>query len=389
MYKRIFLIVLDSVGCGELPDADKYGDVGANTLGHIAENIEDFNLPNLFKLGLHKIIPVKNNTAPIGIYGKMMEQSAGKDTPSGHWEISGKILEKPFPVYPDGFPEDLLEEWKKATGMKGYLGNKAASGTEIIKELGEEHLKTGFPIVYTSADSVFQIAAHEEIIPVNKLYEICENTRKILTGDHNIGRVIARPFIGTPGNFTRTENRKDFAVTPPDGILTDSVKKSGRDVIAVGKINDIFNGKGITKSIHTGNNKEGIETTLELLNDNTINGLVFVNLVDFDMLYGHRRNVEGYYSALVDFDNALAEMLDKINSDDALFITADHGNDPTYKGTDHTREHVPILAYSPSFRQNVDIGIRKTFADLGQTIAEMLEATPVPDGTSFYDIIKK
>ncbi len=392
MFKRIFLIVLDSVGCGELPDADKYNDVGANTLGHIAEKIENFNLPNLFKLGLNKILnlPDKNsNDEPIGIYGKMMEQAAGKDTPSGHWELTGKIMETPFPVYPNGFPEDLLQEWMKATGMKGYLGNKAASGTEIIKELGEEHLKTGYPIVYTSADSVFQIAAHEDLYPIDKLYDLCIKTRKLLTGEHNIGRVIARPFIGTPGNFTRTENRKDFAVTPPDGILTDVVKKAGKDVIAVGKINDIFNGKGITKSIHTGNNHEGIETILELLDDDSINGLVFVNLVDFDMLYGHRRNVEGYYNALVEFDNALNSILPKLKNNDALFITADHGNDPTYKGTDHTREHVPVLGYGINLKQNVNLGIRSSFADLGQTVADMLSVNPIPAGKSFLSLIKK
>ncbi len=389
MVKRVFLIVLDSVGCGYLPDADKYGDVGANTLGHIKEKIKDFNLPNMFKLGLNKILNIESNNDIIGNYGKMAEKSAGKDTPSGHWEITGAILEKPFPVYPDGFPEDLLKKWMEATGMKGYLGNKAASGTEIIKELGEEHIRTGYPIVYTSADSVFQIAAHEEVIPVEKLYEICRKTREILTGEHNIGRVIARPFIGKDGNFTRTENRKDFAVTPPDGILTDVVKKAGKDVIAVGKINDIFNGKGITKSIHTGNNHEGIKVVEELIEDKNINGLVFVNLVDFDMLYGHRRNVEGYYNALVEFDEALGKYIDKLNDDDVLFITADHGNDPTFKGTDHTREYVPLLNYGKNLKSGVDVGIRETFADLGQTIADMLEVEKLKNGKSFYNLIKK
>ncbi len=388
--KRVFLVVLDSVGCGYLPDADKYGDVGANTLGHIADNIDNFDLPNLTKLGLSNILSLKGvskNSDATGIYGKMAEQAAGKDTPSGHWEITGLILKKPFPTYANGFPEDLLKEFMKATGMKGYLGNKVASGTEIIKELGEEHLKTGYPIVYTSADSVFQIAAHEDVIPIDKLYDICIKTRKMLVGEHNIGRVIARPFIGKPGNFTRTERRKDFALTPPEDTLLDKVSNSGKDVIAVGKISDIFNGKGITKSIHTGNNTEGIETIYKLLDDDSINGLVFVNLVDFDMLYGHRRNVQGYYDALVQFDNALKNIMGKMKEDDVLFITADHGNDPTYKGTDHTREYVPVIGFGKQLKSNINIGIRNSFADLGQTIAEILDVGKLQNGKSFWEKI--
>lgn len=392
MIKRVFLIVLDSVGCGYLPDADRFGDVGADTLHHIAEKIPEFNLPNLFKLGLLNVlklkdIPQPNNVA--GIYGKMAEKSAGKDTPSGHWEIAGLILDKPFPTYPDGFPEELLQKFMEVTGVKGYLGNKAASGTEIIKELGEEHIKTGYPIVYTSADSVFQIAAHEDIIPVEKLYEICEKTREILKGEHNIGRVIARPFIGEPGNFTRTERRKDFSLSPPENTLLDKIKNARMDVIAVGKIEDIFNGKGITKSIHTGNNTEGINVISELIDDDNINGLVFANLVDFDMLYGHRRNVEGYYNALVEFDNALGEYIKKLKDTDIMFITADHGNDPTFKGTDHTREYVPILGYGVALKAGTDVGTRETFADLGQTIAEILNVEPVKNGTSFWNLIRR
>ncbi len=390
MIKRIFLIVLDSVGCGYLPDADKYDDVGANTLGHIAEKIENFNLPNLFKLGLSNIIQLKNiprNNNAKGIYGKMAEKSAGKDTSSGHWEITGLILERPFPTYPNGFPEDLLKRFMEATGVKGYLGNKAVSGTEIIKELGEEHIKTGYPIVYTSADSVFQIAAHEEIIPVEKLYEICKKTREILTGEHNIGRVIARPFIGIPGNFKRTERRKDFSLSPPENTLLDNVKKAGMDVIAIGKINDIFNGKGVTKAIHTGNNIEGIKVISELIDKDDIKGLIFANLIDFDMLYGHRRDIQGYYNALVEFDKALGEYIKKLKDTDILFITADHGNDPSFKGTDHTREYVPVIGYGSFLKSNTDIGTRETFADLGQTIAEILNVEPTKNGTSFWNNI--
>jgi len=390
--KRVFLIVLDSVGCGYLPDAEKFDDVGADTLGHIAEKIKNFNLPNLFKLGLGNIVNSKNVKPvkeAIGIYGKMSEKSASKDTTIGHWEIAGIITEKPFPTYPNGFPEDLLKKFMEVTGVKGYLGNKPASGTEIIKELGEEHIRTGYPIVYTSADSVFQIAAHEEVIPIEKLYEICRKTREILVGEHNIGRVIARPFIGKPGNFVRTERRRDFSVSPPGETLLDKVKKAGKDVVAIGKIEDIFAQQGITEAIHTGNNKDGIQAIYECIKNEKINGLVFANLVDFDMLYGHRRNIEGYYNALVEFDNAIPKFLENLKDDDILFITADHGNDPTFKGTDHTREYVPVLGYGAKIKSNFNIGVRETFADLGQTIAEILNVEKTKDGTSFWNLIKK
>ncbi|MBU1077304.1 MAG: phosphopentomutase [Spirochaetes bacterium] len=393
MFKRVFLIVLDSVGCGALPDAEEYGDTGANTLLHISENISDFNLPNMVQCGLANIVDLKNkkNKGPVtGIYGKMAEQSKGKDTTSGHWEISGAIVRDPFPTYPDGFPEDLLDQFMEATGVTGYLGNTVASGTEIIKELGEDHLKTGYPIVYTSADSVFQIAAHEEVIPIEKQYAICEKTRGILKGKHNIGRVIARPFIGKPGNFTRTERRKDYAVTPPDGILTHVVSQAGKEVIGVGKIEDIFNNKGITRSFHTGNNTDGISKIGELIRDTSFSGLVFANLVDFDMLYGHRRDVQGYYDALKEFDNALGEYIKSLKKGDALFVTADHGNDPAFTGTDHTREYIPLLGTGPDLKQNIDLGIRKSFADLGQTVAEMLGVGKLKNGVSFLkNIIKK
>jgi len=390
--KRVFLIVLDSVGCGYLPDAEKFDDVGADTLGHIAEKIKNFNLPNLFKLGLGNIVNSKNVKPvkeAIGIYGKMSEKSASKDTTIGHWEIAGIITEKPFPTYPNGFPEDLLKKFMEVTGVKGYLGNKPASGTEIIKELGEEHIRTGYPIVYTSADSVFQIAAHEEVIPIEKLYEICRKTREILVGEHNIGRVIARPFIGKPGNFVRTERRRDFSVSPPGETLLDKVKKAGKDVVAICKIEDIFAQQGITEAIHTGNNRDGIQAIYECIKNEKINGLVFANLVDFDMLYGHRRNIEGYYNALVEFDNAIPKFLENLKDDDILFITADHGNDPTFKGTDHTREYVPVLGYGAKIKSNFNIGVRETFADLGQTIAEILNVEKTKDGTSFWNLIKK
>lgn len=388
-YKRIYLIILDGAGCGAAPDADKYGDTGSNTLRHVAQYSPDFSLPNLEKLGLADILGLASHEQLTGIYGKMAERSAGKDTPSGHWEISGIISQNSQPVFSQGFPRELMDTFLKVTGSKGYLGNKTASGTEIIKELGEEHLRTGYPIVYTSADSVFQIAMHESIIPIEKQYELCRKTREILTGKYNLGRVIARPFSGDPGNFFRTERRKDFAITPPDNILTDTVQRSGQSVIGVGKIEDIFNHKGLTDSFHTGNNTDGIAKIKELMAMKKFQGLVFANLVDFDMVYGHRRDVKGYYQALQQFDQALGEYLNLLQEKEALFITADHGTDPTFKGTDHTREYVPLLGYSVHFKKGYSLGIRETFADLGQTIAEMLGTGPVPSGQSFLTEIQK
>lgn len=383
MFKRVILIVLDSVGVGELPDAYKFGDEGSNTLGHVTEKT-GVELPNMGKLGLGNIIPLKSvpeNPNAIGGYGKMAEKSAGKDTTTGHWEIAGLITEKPFPTYPHGFPEEIIKEFEKRIGRK-VLGNKPASGTEIIKELGEEHVKTGYPIVYTSADSVFQVAAHEDVIPLEELYRICEIAREILKGDHALGRVIARPFTGTPGNFVRTGNRRDFSLKPFEPTILDMLKEAGYEVFAVGKIEDIFAGQGITEKNHTTNNDEGITATIKAM-DEIKNGLIFTNLVDFDMLYGHRNDVEGYAKALTHFDNRLPEIMGKLTKEDLLIITADHGCDPTTPSTDHSREYVPLLVYSPSMKHGVNLGVRSTYSDVAATIAEIFKVGPTKHGTSF------
>ncbi|MFW5786713.1 MAG: phosphopentomutase [Halanaerobiales bacterium] len=382
--KRVILIILDSVGIGAMPDAAEYDDSGANTLGNIARELGGLNLPNLEKLGLGKIEEIKgidSNLEVVGSYGKMAESSVGKDTTTGHWELAGIISEHPFPTYPDGFPPEVIKPLEKTIGRK-VLGNKPASGTVIIEELGREHIDTGRPIVYTSADSVFQIAAHEEVIPVEKLYEICEKARNILTGKHGVGRVIARPFIGEPGNFTRTERRKDYSLNPPEPTMLDKIKESGLSVNAVGKIDDIFANKGITESNHTIDNMEGIDATLDFMKKED-EGLIFTNLVEYDMIYGHRRNVEGYANALKDFDKRLPEIMEKMKSDDILFITADHGCDPTYKGTDHTREYVPLLVYGKKIAKGIDLGTRETFADLAATITDLLSVGIVSNGKSF------
>ncbi|KKC30472.1 phosphopentomutase [Caldanaerobacter subterraneus] len=383
MLQRVILIVLDSVGVGELPDAYKFGDEGTNTLGHVVEKT-GIKLPTMEKLGLGNIIPLKTvapNPNAIGAYGKMAEKSAGKDTTTGHWEIAGLIVEKPFPTYPEGFPKEIIEEFEKRIGRK-VLGNKPASGTEIIKELGEEHIKTGYPIVYTSADSVFQIATHEEVIPLEELYRMCEIAREILKGDHAVGRVIARPFIGSPGNFVRTANRRDFSLKPFGPTVLDMLKEAGYQVYAVGKIEDIFAGQGITDSVHTGNNDEGITATIEAM-DAVKKGIIFTNLVDFDMVYGHRNDVNGYAKALKHFDERLPEIMLRLKEEDLLIITADHGCDPTTPGTDHTREYVPLLVYSPSMKEGRDLGLRKTYADVAATIAEIFNVGPIRTGTSF------
>ncbi|HHW56876.1 MAG TPA: phosphopentomutase [Clostridia bacterium] len=383
MLKKVILIVLDSVGVGELPDAYKFGDEGTNTLGHVVEKTS-IELPNMWKLGLGNIIPLKtvsSNPNPIGAYGKMAEKSAGKDTTTGHWEIAGLIVEKPFPTYPNGFPPDIIEEFERRIGRR-VLGNKPASGTEIIKELGEEHVETGYPIVYTSADSVFQIAAHEEVIPVGELYKMCEIAREILKGDHAVGRVIARPFIGISGNFVRTGNRRDFSLKPFESTVLDMLKQAGYEVYAIGKIEDIFAGQGITNKNHTTNNDEGITATIEAMNIVKI-GLIFTNLVDFDMIYGHRNDVEGYAKALKHFDNRLPEIMGKLTEEDLLIITADHGCDPTTPGTDHTREYVPLLVYSPLMKEGVNLGVRSTYSDVAATIAEIFNIGPTKNGTSF------
>lgn len=369
---RVILIVLDSVGIGYLPDAHLYGDEGSNTLGHIVEKYPALHIPNMISLGLGNIDP--NNLLPkvdnpMAAYGKAMEQSAGKDTTTGHWEIAGTILEKPFPTFPDGFPTSFMADFESAIGSK-TIGNYSASGTTIIEELGDEHVRTGFPIVYTSADSVFQIAMHEAVIPIEKQYEICQIARDMLTGDYEVGRVIARPFVGISGQYTRTSRRKDFATMPPDNVL-DVINNQGKEVLGIGKIYDIFAGKGITRSIKTANNQECIEATISAI-ENDEASLIFTNLVDFDMHFGHRRDVVGYAQCLEAFDAKLPEIMSKMKEDDILIITADHGNDPTWTGTDHTREYIPILIFGQNVPKAYNFGVRNSFVDIAATVADAL-----------------
>ncbi|RKD27859.1 phosphopentomutase [Caminicella sporogenes DSM 14501] len=390
MINRVIILVMDSVGIGALPDSEKFGDIGVNTLGNIAKKTGGIDLPNLVSLGLGNIDGIegiKGISNPIGCYGKSMEISNGKDTTTGHWEIAGLYIKEPFKTYPNGFPKEVIEKFEKLTGRK-VLGNKPASGTVIIEELGREHIKTGNPIVYTSADSVFQIAAHEEVIPLNELYKMCEIAREILRGEHQVARVIARPFVGKPGSFERTSNRKDYSLDPFGKTILDIVSENGYDVMAVGKIEDIFNGRGITKSIHTKDNMDGVDKTIEFLKTDN-KGIIFTNLVDFDSKYGHRRNVEGYKKALEELDARIPELLESLKEDDMLIITADHGNDPTYKGTDHTREYIPILVYGDKIKSGVNIGTRKTFADIAATIADIFDVQKTQVGTSFKELILK
>ncbi len=385
---RFVLIVLDSVGIGETPDSRNFGDIGVNTIVHVAEAKGGLHMPNMQRLGLGNIENIKGIEPvkePIGCYGKMQEASAGKDTTSGHWEIAGVIVERPFPVYPDGFPPEIISEFEDKIGRK-VLGNKPASGTVIIQELGEEHMRTGYPIVYTSADSVFQIAAHEDVIPVEELYKMCEIARSILKGEHAVGRVIARPFIGEPGNFKRTERRRDFSLPPIRPTLLDYLKDAGYDVCGVGKIEDIFAHRGLTKSIHSGNNAEGIDAIKEFLGDQW-DGLLFANLIDFDMLYGHRNDPIGYGDALEYFDKRLPEILELMANDDVLIITADHGCDPTTPGTDHTREYVPLVVWSEHIRKGVRLGVRRSYADIAKTIDEAFSLNKVEAGESFWESI--
>lgn len=391
-YERVCVIVLDSVGIGSLPDAAAYGDEGSHTLGHICQQVPSIQLPNLMKLGLGNIaeltsVPAVSN--PTAYYGKMAEISAGKDTMTGHWELMGLQTDVPFQVYPNGFPDELLAEFERLTGRK-VLANKPSSGTVVLDDYGEEQMETGAWIVYTSADSVFQIAAHEEVIPLEELYEACEIARELTLHDpYLVGRIIARPYIGMPGAFVRTSNRRDYALSPFGDTVLDYLHAAGRDVISVGKINDIFTGKGIQQSFPTKNNVAGIEKTIELLRDNHFNGLLFTNLVDFDSMYGHRRDVEGYARCLEAFDVYIPELLGQIGERDLLIITADHGNDPTWSGTDHTREYVPILAYNPLFAKSADsIGVRETFADLAATIAENFNTKRPAIGTSFLKALQ-
>ena len=383
--KRAILIVLDGVGAGENPDAAAYGDEGASSLEHCAQAIGGLELPNLGRIGLGNITPILG-TPPgehvMGSYGLMAEAAAGKDSTTGHWEMTGVVLRKPLPTYPDGFPPEVVEPFERAIGRK-VIGNKAASGTEIIKELGEEHVRTGRPILYTSADSVFQVAAHQDVIPLEELYRICQTARSMLmSGDHAVGRVIARPFIGTPGHFTRTEHRRDFSLEPLGTTLLDVLKDAGKDVIGIGKIEDLFAGRGLTARDHTETNAEGMQVTLDWLGKD-FSGLLFVNLVEFDMIWGHRRDSQGYARALREVDHWFARVQQAMRPGDAIFFTADHGVDPTYKGTDHTREHVPLLAYGEPVRAGVNLGVRSTYADLGQTLAEAFHVGPLPAGTSF------
>jgi phosphopentomutase len=370
-FNRITLIVLDGAGIGAMPDAPEWGDAGSDTFGHICESRE-VRLPNLQSLGLgniRRLTGVAKTEKPRGCYGKCALKSNGKDTTTGHWEMAGIILERAFPTYPNGFPEEIVDEFISKTGVPGILGNIPASGTEIIKELGEEHVKTGKPIVYTSADSVFQIAAHEEVIPLDRLYEICEIARNILRGEHEVGRVIARPFLGEPGAFYRTENRHDYAVPPPRENLLPLLSGEGLEVVCIGKIASIFDSTGVTQDLTAKNNEQSIDQTIRALQEDS-HGLIFSNLVDFDMLYGHRRDTEGYARALEHFDTRWPEIEAAMREGDLIIITADHGNDPTYPGTDHTREYAPLIVFGKGSRAGVNLGTRGSLADIGKSIAE-------------------
>ena len=368
-----------------MPDAYKFGDEGSNTLVNTAKAVGGLNVPNLESFGLGKIgdIPgVSKGVDAKAFYGKMIEASAAKDTTSGHWEIMGVITEKPFPTYPEGFPDDVIKEFTTAIG-RPILGNKTASGTEIIKELGEEHIRTGYPIVYTSADSVFQIAACEDVIPIESLYEMCDCARDILKGEHNVGRVIARPFIEENGIYTRTERRRDFSLLPPEETVLDKAVKKGYEVVGVGKIGDIFAHRGLTREIHASNNRDGVLKTIESIRED-FKGIIFTNLIDFDMKYGHRNNPEGYAEALESFDKSLPEIVDALKAGDVIIITADHGCDPTTLSTDHSREYVPLLVFGKKLNKPGSLGIRNSFADIGATVSEALLESRLDKGESFF-----
>jgi phosphopentomutase len=389
MIPRAVLIILDACGIGELPDAELYQDQGSNTIVNTAKAMGGLKLPNLKKMGLGNIasIPgVEPTDSALANFGKMAERSVGKDSTIGHWEIMGLVKEKPFPVYPKGFPPEVVEPFEKSIGRK-VLGNKPASGTEIIKELGEEHLQTGNPILYTSADSVFQIAAHEEVIPTEELYRMCKTARKMLVGKHGVSRVIARPFVGKPGSFTRTERRKDFSLPPPSDTVLDLMKKRGIQVIGIGKIEDLYAGRGLSHSIHTKSNSDGMDKLAEALRVFKT-GLVFINLVDFDMLWGHRNNPDGFAAGLEEFDRRLPEFTELLKKEDILMITADHGCDPTTPSTDHSREYVPLLVYGGSIASNRNLGTRESFCDVGATIAEIFGIKGTGYGKSFLKEIQ-
>lgn len=386
---KVILIVTDSMGIGALPDAANYGDAGADTFGHILENKKDMKTPNLIKIGIANIDGVSWKGAavkdPVGAFGKMAEISKGKDTITGHWEIAGIYTDTPFKTYPDGFPESFIKAFENAIGTE-VLGNYPASGTEIIEQLGPEHEATGKPIVYTSADSVFQIAANTDVIPLEKLYEICEEARRLLVGDVACGRVIARPYVIENGKRTRTSDRRDYAVSPPEDTVLDKVKAAGKTVYAVGKISDIFNGKGVTQAVHTDSNMDGVDKTIQALRMD-FDGFVFTNLVDFDSKYGHRRDPQGYGQCIEEFDARLPEIMGAMGEDDVLMICADHGNDPVHSGFDHTREYVPLLVYGKKVKAGANLGIRKTFADVGATVADILGAEAPSIGESFKEVI--
>ncbi|TQR38128.1 phosphopentomutase [Lysinibacillus sphaericus] len=389
-FKKIHVVVLDSVGIGEAPDAANFGDVGSHTLGHIAEKMNGLTMPHMESFGLANIEPLQGMQAtdkPKAYYGKMQEASVGKDTMTGHWEIMGLNIDKPFKVYPEGFPAELIAELEKRTGRK-VLCNEPASGTQVIEDFGKEHMETGAIIVYTSADPVLQIAAHEEIIPLEELYKICEIARELtLQPEYLVGRVIARPFVGTPGNFTRTSNRHDYALKPFGRTTMNVLKDAGLDVIAIGKISDIFNGEGVTDAVRTKNNKDGMDKFAEVVRRD-FHGISFLNLVDFDANFGHRRDPLGYGNALQEFDERIPEITEAMTEDDLLIITADHGNDPTFHGTDHTREYVPLIVYSPRFNGGSELALRETFADIAATVAENFKVEAPEFGKSFLNNLK-
>lgn len=384
---NFIVVVLDGVGIGELPDSSKYKDQGSDTLGNMANKVGGLNLPNLQKFGLGNIKPIKGiepSQNPQASFGKMIEQSAGKDSTTGHWELGGIITTKEFPVFPNGFPKEIIDKFIQETGVKGILGNYAASGTQIIEELGDEHVRTGFPIVYTSADSVFQIAAHEDIIPLDRLYEICKITReKVMINENEVGRIIARPFITIDGKYTRTTNRKDFSVTPPSWTILNYLQDAGINTVGIGKVNDLFNYYGISHQFKTKSNNEGIEKIISS-NKNFSNSFLFANLVDFDVYYGHRNDAEGFHKALQEFDVRLPEIVDSLDDNDYLILTADHGNDPTDISTDHTREYVPLLFFNKK-KNGKNLGIRKTFADVAQTVAHFFKVNNSLEGKSFLN----
>jgi len=389
-FEKIHVVVLDSVGIGEAPDAANFGDVGSHTLGHIAEKMNGLTMPQMESFGLANIEPLQGMQAtdkPKAYYGKMQEASVGKDTMTGHWEIMGLNIDKPFKVYPEGFPAELIAELEKRTGRK-VLCNEPASGTQVIEDFGKEHMETGAIIVYTSADPVLQIAAHEEIVPLEELYKICEIARELtLQPEYLVGRVIARPFIGTPGNFERTSNRHDYALKPFGRTTMNVLKDAGLDVIAIGKISDIFNGEGVTDAVRTKNNTDGMDKFAEVVRRD-FHGISFLNLVDFDANFGHRRDPLGYGNALQEFDARLPEITEAMTEDDLLIITADHGNDPTFPGTDHTREYVPLIVYSPRFNGGSELALRETFADIAATVAENFKVEAPEFGKSFLNDLK-